>query len=83
MSLSADLALAEKALDALERREVRVLVWGLVDGALSADEVDEALNEVLSDPKSQPFLVDIDCRISTADDLREHLVKSALLLTRH
>lgn len=80
MNLSADLALAEKALDALERREVRVLVWGLVDGALSADEVDEAFNEVLNDPQSQPFLADIECRISTADDLREHLVKSALLM---
>lgn len=80
MNLSADLALVERALDALERREVRVLVWGLVDGALSTVEVDEALNEVLNNPESQTLLADIDCHISTADDLREQLVKGALLM---
>ena len=34
MTLKPDLALVEKAIDQLERREVRVLVWGLVDSAL-------------------------------------------------
>lgn len=80
MSLSPDLALVEKALDALERREVRVLVWGLVDGALSKDEVEEVLNDVLSDNLSQPLLADPDCHILTADDLRDNLLKLALLM---
>ena len=43
MSLSPDLALVEVALDRLERLEVRVLVWGLVDSALSALEVEDTL----------------------------------------
>lgn len=80
MSLSADLALAEKALDALERREVRVLVWGLVDGALSSEEVEDALNEVLNDMGNESFLAAADCTILTAGDLRDRLIKSALLM---
>ena len=50
MSLPPDLALAEVALDRLERLEVRVLVWGLVDSALSAPEVEDTLStSTLSD----------------------------------
>lgn len=80
MNLSADLALVEKALDALERREIRVLVWGLVDSALSEAELDEALNEVLSDERSQSLLSAPECRIFTADDLRNKLIEFALLM---
>ncbi|MDM4769074.1 DEAD/DEAH box helicase [Solimonas sp. SE-A11] len=70
----------EKGLDALERKEVRVLVWGLVDCALSESEVDEALNAVLSDPVNQPLLMAADCSISTAGDLRARLLSLALLM---
>jgi superfamily II DNA or RNA helicase len=80
MNLSAELALVEKALDALERREVRVLVWGLVDGALSDGEVDDALNEVLSADSSLSILEDPECSILTADDLRKRLIDFALLM---
>lgn len=80
MSISVDLALLEMALDALERREVRVLVWGLVDGGLSEAELDEALNEVLADERSQPLLGNPDCHISTANDLRAKLIEFALLM---
>src|SRR5688572_420927 len=47
VTLSPDLTLVEKALDELERREVRVLVWGLVDSALSEAEVLEVLDQTL------------------------------------
>lgn len=80
MSLSADLSLVEKGLDALERREVRVLVWGLVDGALSEVEVHEALNEVLSNEGNQSLLAEPDCHIATAYDLCSLLIKFALLM---
>ena len=39
MGLTVNLLLAERALDALEQIEARGLVWGLVDNALSDDEV--------------------------------------------
>ena len=55
MTLTPDLALVEKALDNLERQEVRVLVWGLVDSALSEEEVDERLADVEA---SQPAPVE-------------------------
>ena len=80
MTLSTDLILVEKGLDALERKEVRVLVWGLVDCALSEPEVDETLDAVLNDPKNQPLLMAEDCRISTAGDLRARLMSLALLM---
>jgi hypothetical protein len=43
-----DLSLIEKALDLLERREIRVLVWGLVDAAMSDDELRRLLEEVIA-----------------------------------
>lgn len=78
MSLSPDLTLIEKALDTLERREVRVLVWGLVDSALSEQEVDEALNEVLN--RNHRLLLESECTLQTAPDLRQRLISLALLM---
>ena len=46
MTLTPDLALVEKALDNLERQEVRVLVWGLVDSALSEEEVNRVKENI-------------------------------------
>lgn len=72
MSLSPDLALAEAALDRLERLEVRVLVWGLVDSALSLDEVDDTLREVFND--NQELTADDRCTIDTEASLRQRLM---------
>lgn len=72
MSLSPDLALAEAALDRLERLEVRVLVWGLVDSALSLDEVDDTLRDVLN--ASQDWAADPSCTIDTEASLRQRLM---------
>lgn len=78
MKLSPDLALAEAALDRLERLEVRVLVWGLVDSALSLDEVDETLRDVLND--NQKLAADPSCTIDTESNLRLRLMDLAYLL---
>lgn len=72
MSLPPDLALAEAALDRLERLEVRVLVWGLVDSALSAMEVEDTLRGVLNE--RQDIAVDPNCTIDTEGALRDRLI---------
>ncbi len=77
MSLSPDLALSEAALDRLERLEVRVLVWGLVDSALSLDEVDDTLRDVLKD--NQELLADPGCTIDTEASLCQRLISLGYL----
>ncbi len=72
MSLPPDLALAEAALDRLERLEVRVLVWGLVDSAMSAPEVEDTLRNILND--RQDIAADPDCTIDTETALQQLLV---------
>jgi len=73
MSLPPDLALAEAALDRLERLEVRVLVWGLVDGALSATEVEDTLRDVLNE--RQDIAADPKCTIDTEAALQKRLIE--------
>lgn len=78
MSLSPNQVLMEAALDRLERLEVRVLVWGLVDSALSHDEVQTELREVLN---SRPdVLGDVRCTVDTEDVLRDLLLETTLLI---
>ena len=77
MSLPIDLQLVEWALNALEQREVRALVWGLVDSALSDGEVQETLEEVLADHPLELALP--ECTISVASDLQRLLETQALL----
>lgn len=79
MGLTADLLLAERALDALEQIEARGLVWGLVDNALSDDEVSEALRAVLDEPRNQALRNDPACSIVTTRDLRELLTSLNML----
>ncbi|MBM3272510.1 DEAD/DEAH box helicase [Candidatus Kaiserbacteria bacterium] len=78
MSLSPDLALAEIALDRLERLEVRVLVWGLVDSALSFGEVDDTLREVLND--NQKLTADPSCTIDTETNLLQRMMDLGYLV---
>ncbi|MGY0193813.1 protein DpdJ [Leptothrix sp. BB-4] len=73
MSLAPDLALAEAALDRLERLEVRVLVWGLVDSALSESEVEETLRDVLNE--RQDIAADPKCTIDTEAALQKRLIE--------
>lgn len=79
MALAPDLQLAEFALDELESIEARCLVWGLVDNALSSDEVKAALQRVLDLSKAQPARNDPNCSIQTARDLRDFLVAHRML----
>ena len=67
MTLTPDLALAEKALDQLERLEVRVLVWGLVDSALSEEEVDDTLRDTLNE--NQDLAADAACTLGRSLDI--------------
>jgi len=78
VSLSPDLALVEAALDRLERLEVRVLVWGLVDSALSLQEVNDTLREVINDHLD--LLADPQCTVDTEDSLSEILRKLNYLI---
>jgi len=39
----------ETVLDAIEQREARLLVWGLVDGRLSRDEVEAVIDPLLDE----------------------------------
>ena len=79
MALAPDLQLAEFALDELEALEARCLVWGLVDNALSRDEVTVALQRVLDAPKAQLAKNDPNCSIQTARDLRDFLATHKML----
>lgn len=72
MTLKPDLALVEKAIDQLERREVRVLVWGLVDSALSEEEVDDTLRDILN--KNQDLAADAACTLDTESRFRQRLL---------
>jgi hypothetical protein len=79
MTLSANLTLVEEALDALEQREARVLVWGLVDAALSEQEVHDVLNGVFASTKYQQVGGRADCTLHTADELLERLQDLGLI----
>ncbi|MBU9642350.1 protein DpdJ [Burkholderia gladioli] len=79
MALTADLALAERALNALEQIEARALVWGLVDNALGNEEVHDTLNHVLDDERNAVLRNDVACNIATARDLRDQLVALGML----
>jgi hypothetical protein len=72
MTLKPDLALVEKAIDQLERREVRVLVWGLVDSALSGEEVDGTLRNILNE--NQDLAAHSDCTLDTEASFRQRLL---------
>ncbi|MEJ8827217.1 protein DpdJ [Variovorax humicola] len=77
--MNSNLLLTEKALDALEQIEARGLVWGLVDNALSDEEVAAALREVLNDPRYGALRADPACNFSTSKDLRQALVELHML----
>ncbi|MBB4225866.1 DEAD/DEAH box helicase [Variovorax guangxiensis] len=77
MTLTPDLSLVEKALDKLERLEVRVLVWGLVDSALSNTEVEDALRDTLNE--NQAVAAAASCTIDTEARLRERLLELGYL----
>jgi len=78
MTLKADLALVEKAIDQLERREVRVLVWGLVDSALSSEEVDRTLRDILNE--NQDLAAHSDCTLDTEASFRQRLLDLGYLI---
>lgn len=79
MSLSPDLTLAEKALDALEQAEARSLVWGLVDSALSDDELTDLLRGVRNNEALSDLWVHPDCSLGTVSDLRRLLKELQML----
>ena len=79
MALAPDLLLAELALDELEAQEARCLIWGLIDNALSRDEVTEALQRALNAPKAISAKNDPNCSIQTPKDLRDLLVDRNML----
>ena len=78
MTLKPDLALVEKAIDDLERREVRVLVWGLVDSALSSEEVDGTLRDILNE--NQDLAAHSDCTLDTEASFRQRLLDLGYLI---
>lgn len=79
MALTPDLLLAELALDELESMEARCLVWGLVDNALSTDEVNEALQRALDSERGKSALADARCEVQFTKDLRDLLVDLKML----
>jgi hypothetical protein len=79
MSMSADLTLVEGALDALEQREAKVLVWGLVDAALNIEEVFELLNSVFESEKYRNITSQSDCTIFDSGQLLQKLRELGLI----
>lgn len=79
MTLSADLTLVEEALDGLEQREARVLVWGLVDAALGEHEVQDVLNGVFEGEKYQQVGGQSDCTVHSAEELLGRLKDLGLI----
>jgi hypothetical protein len=79
MALDPDLQLSELALDELEALEARCLIWGLIDNALSRDEVVDALRRGLDAPKAQSALRDPNCSIHTVKDLWDLLIDRKML----
>lgn len=65
---------APEILSRLEDRELRLLSWGIVDGYLSADEVQSAIDAQLDIDAAQP-----DVEFHSAEEYLEHLLDLGLL----
>ncbi|MEX2375169.1 MAG: protein DpdJ [Dehalococcoidia bacterium] len=73
MSISDNDALLEAGLEALERLEDPLLSWGVVDGFISEDEVEDALSSVL---READYGDDLDAVL----DLRDAMSDAGLLV---
>jgi hypothetical protein len=67
MTWNADLAILERVLDEIEKHEAKVLVWGLVDAALSFDELRSIVTRVINGPDVRKLMRKDDCTLFDED----------------
>jgi hypothetical protein len=68
-----DLAVIECVLNEIEKHEAKVLVWGLVDAALTADELREVVMRALDSKEVAELMDEPDCSLFDADAVLERL----------
>jgi hypothetical protein len=68
-----DLAVIECVLNEIEKHEAKVLVWGLVDAALTADELREVVMRALDSKEAAELMDRPDCTLFDTDAVLERL----------
>jgi len=68
-----DLAVIECVLNEIEKHEAKVLVWGLVDAALTADELREVVVRALDSKEAADLMDRPDCTLFDTDAVLERL----------
>lgn len=82
MNWTPDLALVEYALDELEQHEAKLLVWGLVDAAMTEDEVHGIVRDLMNTDKVTAILAHADCTLFDEATVINRLKDERLLFER-
>ena len=77
MNFGTDLALQERALDAIEQQEAKLLVWGIVDACLQDGEIRALLRGVLN--VSDDLLLVGDATLDTESRLLDAMIEGGLV----
>jgi RAD3-like DEAD/DEAH box helicase/helicase-like protein len=77
MSFGPDLQLVERALDAIEQREAKLLVWGIVDAFLTEREMQDLLQGVLE--QSADLLASENLELDSVSALLKALEQGVLI----
>lgn len=74
-----DLAVVECVLNEIEKHEAKVLVWGLVDAALTADELRAVVGRALDSAEVAELMARPDCTLFDTDAVLERLTSERLV----
>src|SRR5450830_2011820 len=79
MNWNSDFAILEAVLDEIEKHEAKVLVWGLVDAALSMDELRCIVAGVLNARDVAALMREDDCTLFDEDGVIKRMSEQGLL----
>jgi hypothetical protein len=79
MIWNTDLAIVECVLNEIEKQEVKVLVWGLVDAALAVDELRAIVTRVLNSDDVLELMSKTDCTLFDEDAVLARLFSEGLV----
>ncbi|MFS2213964.1 protein DpdJ [Telluria sp. Tellsp104] len=74
-----DLAVIECVLNEIEKHEAKVLVWGLVDAALTADELRAVVGRALDSAEVAELMARQDCTLFDIDAVLDRLTSERLV----
>jgi hypothetical protein len=79
MKWNTDLEILECVLNDIEKHEAKVLVWGLVDAALAANELRAIISQVLNSDHVVELMSKSDCKLFDEDAVLERLLSEGLV----